>query len=491
MNLYTSEQVYELDRLTIANDKQPGKILMAKAADAVWQQIQSRWSDKNRIVIFAGSGNNGGDAFALANQAQCANYDVTVYALGDLSRQSAESCYYRLLWEQNGGITETWQEQELEADIIVDGLLGIGLSKVLDEHWQSLIATINSHAAIKVAIDIPSGLNANTGRAMPCAIESDITVSFIGRKLGCYLADGPDFCGERIFADLAVSQSTENRVDAIAYVLDTHNIHLPHRRKNNSFKNQYGHVLIIGGAPGMVGAVQLSGISALRCGAGLVSLCVHPDNFVAAASSHAELMVSTWDELAEQLKRASVVLIGPGLGRCADAKALLESIKGQDLPMVIDADALQSDFIEVIKSSHVVLTPHPGEMARLLGTTADAIQTDRVNALQTITQRWQHTCILKGAGTLIAQGEEQLAVCLNGHAGMATAGMGDVLAGMTAGYLALGLAPIEAAQTAVFIHALAADLFAQEQEGDCLIATDIVERIASVMKMVRLDQIAH
>ena len=488
MNLYSSEQVYELDRLAINNDKQSGQQLMQKAADSVWREIQSRWPDYQQIVIFAGSGNNGGDAFALAYRALKAGYRVRLFYLGNLSNQSVESAYYRNLWEQSGGSSEPWQEQEFQADIIVDGLLGIGLSQPLNQQWLDLVKRINNHSAIRVCIDIPSGLNANTGSAMPLAIAADLTVSFIGRKQGCYLADGPDICGEKVFNDLGLSSVSVSKVDATLQVLDVDRVCLPPRRKQNSFKNQYGHVLVIGGGPGMSGAAQLSALAALRCGSGLVSLSVHPDNYTIAASQNVELMVSTWMDLPQQLAKATVIVLGPGLGNTEDAGHLLQQLKTVNLPMVVDADALHIDFVDAIQSTDVVLTPHPGEMARLLNATTALVQQDRVNALNQVIQRWDHVCLLKGFGTLIGKNKYPLALCKNGHPGMATAGTGDVLAGLIAGYIAQGLDTFTATKSAVLIHALAAERYALEQDADCLIATDIIGQLPRVVKNLRKRQ---
>lgn len=491
MNLYSSNQVYELDRLAITIDKQSSLQLMQKAAESVWQQLQIRWADKQEIVIFAGTGNNGGDAFALARLALVAGYKVRLFYFGDLSRQSTESVHYRNLWEQQGGVSELWKDQAYQAEIIIDGLLGIGLNQPLNEQWQQLVKNINHHPAIRVSIDIPSGLNANTGTAMPIAVEANLTVSFIGRKQGCYLADGPDYCGERIFADLGLSTRAGTKVKASLEVLDNKNLQLPPNRKKNSYKNQYGHVLVIGAGPGMSGAARLAGMSALRCGAGLVSLCVHPDNYTIAASTHAELMVSTWSELSEQLAKASVILVGPGLGHSKAAKALLQQLKSVALPMVIDADALYPDYVDSVQSSRVVLTPHPGEMARLLSMHTNLVQSDRVNALLASNERWNHVCILKGCGTLIGQRKQTTALCQQGHPGMATAGSGDVLAGITAGFLAQGLDAYSASRTAVFVHARAADQYALKQAADCMIAGDIIDQLPVVMKSLREDQDKH
>lgn len=489
MDLYQRQQVYDLDRLAIELDGQPSAQLMLKAAQAVWRNIQIRWPEIHKIAIFAGPGNNGGDAFALATLALQAGYQVELFSLGDLSRQSDESDLYRQQWQQSGGKTQTWSEQSIDAPLIVDGLLGIGLDKALKDNWLSVIEHINALPAIRVSIDIPSGLNADTGNAMPLAVQADLTVSFIARKQGCFLSDGPDYCGELVFDDLGLSQSALQQIRPACHVLDEATVQLPERRKKNSHKNQFGHVLVIGGGPGMSGAARLAGMAALRSGAGLVSLCVHADNYVIAASQHPELMVSSWNDLAAQLQRASVVVAGPGLGLSDQSRALLENLQGFEKAMVIDADALQAEFITRLQTAKAVLTPHPGEMARLLQCTASDIQLDRIQTLKKCCETWDAVTVLKGSGTLVGCQHDSIHLCHHGHPGMASAGMGDVLAGLLGGYLAQGLNPISAARTAVLIHALAADAYATKQDSNSLVATDIIDFIPTVVKNIRRFQL--
>ncbi len=482
--LYLTKQVYQLDHLAIEQDRQPAKQLMKKAAVSVWQAIQQRWTSLQSIAIFAGPGNNGGDAFAIACLAKDAGINVQVFFFGDLSRQSAESQFFRESWEQSGGATDTWDGQGLHCDLIVDGLLGIGLNKLLDDQWQRTIRSINEHPAIKVCIDIPSGLSAETGNPMPCAVKAAMTVTFIGRKAGCFLADGPDYCGELLFTSLGLSTESENSVQEKCRLLEPSEIILPAQRNKNSHKNQFGHVLVIGGGRGMPGAARLAARAALRSGAGLVSLCVHPQNYKLAAQD-AEIMVSDWNELPVMLERASVIIIGPGLGQSKKARKILKQLQTVDKPMVVDADALHVDFISSLVSTSVVLTPHPGETARLLSTTTAAIQQDRLGAVQQLTSDWPYTSVLKGAGTLIAEKNQPLTLCPHGHAGMATAGMGDVLCGLVAGYLGQGLTPIQAAQTAVMLHALSAEHFAKKHDQISLIASDVIDGLSVVVKRIR------
>ncbi|MDJ0833389.1 MAG: NAD(P)H-hydrate dehydratase [Gammaproteobacteria bacterium] len=484
MQLYSRQQVYQLDQLAIQEDTQPSRQLMHKAATAAWRQIQSDFPECHDLLVLAGSGNNGGDAFAVALMALQAGYRVRLITMGDLERQSEESRFYRAQFETAGGNIQPWAGTLPEAGLIIDGLLGIGLNKSLAGDWQQLISAINQHPAPTVSIDIPSGLNADTGNPMPCAVEARLTITFIGRKLGCYIADGPDYCGEIRFADLGLSQSAREQIPPSCQTLQADNIELPAARRINSHKNDYGHVLVIGGDRTMSGAVSLAASAALRSGAGLVSLCLHPENYQVAASRQAELMVSTWADIELQLARASVVVIGPGLGQSAAASRLLQHIAATSLPLVVDADALTAAFVDSLQSTSVVLTPHPGEAARLLDMTSRELQQDRLQALQSLTGRWPFVSVLKGSGSLIGQPDQPPWLCLDGHPGMASAGMGDVLSGMIGGYLAQGLSPWQAARSAVLVHALAAQDFTHEQDANSLIASDVIAGIGRVVRRI-------
>ncbi len=480
-SLYQAKQVYQLDKLAMQLDAQSSKQLMGKAALAVWKSIQIHWPSLTKAVIFAGAGNNGGDAFALASLMKNAKMSVELIAVGDLTQQSDESRAFRESWEAQGGLTQTWHGSCPDCELIIDGLLGIGLNRILDQGWCSMIAAINSKSAIRVSIDIPSGLNADTGIAMPVAFRADLTVTFIARKIGAYLADGPDFCGERVFDNLGLSSASAEMVPADYELLNPFTIELPSKRKNNCYKNQFGHVFVIGGGLSMSGAVRLAAMAALRSGAGLVSLCVHPDNVMAASCQHAELMVTDWNAINDVINQATVIIVGPGLGNSSQARQLLEKLSEFTKPMVIDADALEAGFINTVASSNCVITPHPGEAARLLKSTSHEIQLDRVACQQKLTDKWPVVSVLKGAGTLVAYRDELMTLCDHGHGGMATAGMGDVLAGIIGGYLAQGLAPLKAAQTGVLIHALAAEYYARKQDAASLIASDVMAEISSVV----------
>ncbi len=482
MLLYTPEQVYQLERAALAMDSLTGIDLMHRAGTRVWQALLERWPGVKKITVFAGAGNNGGDAFVVALAAHQAGVEVQLLIQGDLSRQSDTSRHFKILWEKAGGWSQHWQNQEITGDVIVDGLLGIGLHRALDEHWRGLIANINQCDLPRVAIDIPTGLSGLTGTPQPVAVDAQLTVTFIAAKSGQLLADGPDYCGELVFEDLGVSTRVRHTVAARLKVIDTCQLPLP--RKQNSHKNHYGNLLIVGGDQGMSGAVALAAQAALRSGAGLVTALVHPQCH-AELANFPEIMVQGWDQFEAKLTEASVVVIGPGLGSSDAAKKCLQVLRQTGLPLVVDAGALSADFLQSLESKNIVITPHPGEAAALLSTSSAEIQADRLDACERLVDTFDATCVLKGAGTLIAQADVLTAINIHGNPGMASAGMGDVLSGIIAAFIGQGMTLFEAAKSAVFIHGLCAEFYCSNNDQTGLIASDIIRLIPGIIKNLR------
>ena len=482
MLLYSPESVYQLDKAAVARDGFTEIELMQRAGQSVWRALLERWPGVEKISVFAGSGNNGGDAFVVALCARQQGIDVQLLIQGDLSRQSDTSRHFRELWQQDGGSFEDWQGQQLHGDVIVDGLLGIGLQRELNAEWQELINTINAHPSPRVAIDIPSGLNGLTGNPQPVAVAAQLTVTFIGAKTGQFLADGPDYCGELLFEDLGASAAA--RADIAAQLEVVESCQLPALRKKNSHKNHYGNLLIIGGDQGMSGAVTLAARAALRSGAGLVTALVHPE-CRGNLAAFPEVMVLGWDALEAKLPQASVIVVGPGLGQSDAAQKMLQRLQQVRLPMVVDAGALSADFLQALDSEQVVITPHPGEAAALLSITSAQVQADRLAASARLAEDFAATCVLKGSGTLISQRGMPTAINVHGNPGMASAGMGDVLSGIVAAFIGQGLPPFAAARSAVLIHALCAERFGAEQDQIGLIAGDIIDRIPQAIGQLR------
>ena len=378
----------------------------------------------------------------------------------------------------------------IDGDVVVDAIFGIGITRPVADVYARAIEAANASGRPVLAIDLPSGLDADRGEPHGTAIRADATVSFIGRKLGCYLGAGPDLAGSRRFADLGVPPKAAEGVSAAARLIGPDSVRaaLPPRART-AHKGRHGHVLVIGGAPGMGGAARLAGEAALRAGAGLVSIATHPAS-AALADTRPELMVSVLDDprgLTPLLERASIIAVGPGLGRDDWGRAMLEAALRADRPAVVDADALNFLAVHPRRREDWVLTPHPGEAARMLGVDAARVQADRLGAARELQQRYGGTVVLKGAGSIVQTAASLPAICDRGNPGMAVAGMGDVLTGVVAGIAAQCRDLPLAAATAVYAHAQAGDRAARAGERG-LLALDVIDELrACVNPATRRD----
>ena len=483
--LYTRDAVYRLDRQAMTLDAQPSLQLMARAARAAWNRLTQRWPEARRLLILAGPGNNGGDAFALALYALQARLEPRVVTLGDLHRQSVEARRFREAYVESGGRVETWSGNLPAAEVLVDGLLGIGLDKPLRADWLALIDAVNAHPAPVLAIDIPSGLDAESGRPLPRAVRAAVTVTYIARKVGQYLADGPDHCGELRFEDLGLSSAARRSEAPAIEQLEAVDLRWPAPRRRNSHKYDQGSVLVIGGDRGMAGAAILSGLAALKAGAGLVRMCIHPQQQGSQLARAPELMCCGWDELERHLARASHLIVGPGLGNGERAQALLRRLQIVDKPMLIDADALHPDFIRGLSTRQRLLTPHAGEAARLLGCGSRDIAEDRLAALRQLSEDFRASVLLKGADSLVGSPGATPKFCLPGHPGMATAGMGDLLSGIAAALWAQGLEAETAVATASSWQAVAASRAVSGAWPATLTATAVLDHLGEAAQQLQ------
>lgn len=483
--LYTAAQLRELDRLAIEVAGIPGYTLMTRAAEACWAVMQSQWPAARRVAVFCGAGNNGGDGFVIARLALEANWQVQLCQLGDPARLPADARQARSAFISAGGQVQPFSPNTpIEAGIIVDALLGTGVDRPVEGVWRDAIEAINAAAAPVLAVDIPSGLQADTGTVAGVAIRASQTVTFIGRKAGMATGAAADYCGAVSFANLGVPDDILQRVPATAMQVRQPPLgSLAAPRMRTSHKGHYGHVLVVGGDHGMSGAARLAGEAALRSGAGRVSVATRPEHAALMASACPELMchgVASARGLRALLTTATVVLIGPGLGRSEWAKSLLAAVLETALPRVIDADALNCLAGQPLSGDRQVMTPHPGEAARLLGQTTAGIQGDRFAAARAISAQYGGTTVLKGAGTLIQPAAGIPRVCAAGNPGMATAGSGDVLAGVIAALLAQGLDTDAAAVAGVCVHACAGDIAARAGERG-MMARDVLIALRSVL----------
>lgn len=486
--LYSAAQVRELDRRAIENHGIAGAELMARAGTRAFETLRVRFPRARRLVVICGPGNNGGDGFVVAEAAKRCGLEPTVLTLGR-KPAAGDAGLMRQRCEAAGVPLQPFASASLSgADAIVDALLGTGLQRDVEGEWHDAIDAINAAGRPVVAVDIPSGLHADTGAVMGTAVRADVTVSFIGLKAGLFLADGRDHAGEIVFDDLAVPPAVYDGIDPVVRRLAAAELcRLVRPRRRNAHKGDFGHVLVIGGAPGMPGAARLCGEAALRMGAGLVTLATHPSHAAVASSARPELLafaVRTPRDVKPLIDRASAIALGPGLSKAPWARGLWRAALRAKRPLIVDADALNLLAAARDRRDDWVLTPHPGEAARLLKTTTAAVQRDRIEAARRLVTRYGGVCVLKGAGTLIAV-RDAIWLCDAGNPGMASGGMGDVLTGVIAALRAHGLAAADAARLGVWLHASAGDVAAQVGEAG-LIASDLFSHLRRC-----LDRLIH
>jgi NAD(P)H-hydrate epimerase len=476
--------VRALDRAAIEGFGIPGIELMDRAAAAAYRLVRELWPQCRQVTVLAGVGNNGGDGYGVARLALADGLAVRVLQLGDPARLQGEAAASLAALRAAGLSPEPFVALPARPGVIVDALLGTGLERPVEGRWAEAIAAVNGARTPVLAIDIPSGLQADTGAVLGTAVRAQATLSFIGLKQGLFTGEGPERCGLVRFCGLEVPAAVYGREVVSARRIDwaQQAETLPPRRRT-AHKGDFGHVLAIGGAPGMSGAVRLAGEAALRSGAGLATLATHPDHAALLNLTRPELMVLPVDDPADlgpALARADALAVGPGLGRGDWGRRLWERVCRLDLPLTVDADALNLLAERPLRRDDWVLTPHPGEAARLLGCGIAEVQGDRFGAARELQRRFGGTLVLKGAGTLVqGGGHRPPAVCSDGNPGMATAGSGDLLTGVVAALLAQGLAPEEAACAGVCLHAAAGDRAARDGEKGML-AGDILAALRPV-----------
>lgn len=477
--LYTAAQTRELDRQTIASGV-PGFTLMTHAGEAAFCLLVNLWPLATRCVVLCGSGNNGGDGYVVARLALQKGLQVQVLAVTPPERLTGDA---RLAFEgardAGVGIRPFAREMAVDADIIVDAVLGTGLQGEVKGSAREAIEWINASGRPVLAIDIPSGLCADRGQVLGVAVKASCTLTFIGMKAGLLSGAASGCVGEVYFAGLEVPENIrQKRPPLMTRVLREQVEALLPRRARDAHKGHFGHVLIVGGDHGMGGATLMAAEAAARTGAGLISVATRAEHIPALLARRPELMVHPVPENAEiqpLLDAASVVVVGPGLGREAWGKALFRQVVDAGKPTVIDADGLfwLAHGLAAQAQARWVLTPHPGEAARLLQTDTPTVQGDRINAAFGLQKRYGGVAVLKGAGTLICDENQRLFLADVGNPGMATGGMGDVLSGIIGGLLAQGLMPADAANAGVWLHGTAADLAAVDGERGML-ATDLL-----------------
>lgn len=506
MIIVTAKQMQALDRQTIDQFGIPGRVLMENAGrGATHSFLRHIYKEgPGRVGVIAGRGNNGGDGFVMARYLFQKEIDVTVFLLStaDKVKGDAEE-NLRLLKALNIPVVEIPDESSFAArqsqmkhiSYWIDAILGTGLNSDVKGYFRQIIEFINSLQRPIFAVDIPSGLNTDTGQPCGISIEASATATFAFVKIGHIVYPGAQYCGWVDIVDIGIPPSLAASARIKQHLITGKLIQqLLGHRDPNTHKGRMGHALIVAGATGKTGAAALAATSALRAGAGLVSLAIPQSLNPILESQVIEAMTlclpdqgtgllleEAFDNILQSAKTKQAVALGPGLGTESHTRNLVyRMVKEIDLPLVIDADGLnnlvgRTQSLEERKSE-TILTPHPGEMARLTGLSTDQIQSDRVTAVRDLSQKTQTHVVLKGARTLIAAPDGQTWISTTGNPGMAGGGMGDVLTGLITGFLAQGHSALNACRLGVYLHGLAADMLSQKAHWGYL-ATEVMDTV--------------
>jgi hydroxyethylthiazole kinase-like uncharacterized protein yjeF len=478
--LFTGAQVREIDARAIAALGGDAFALMRRAGEAAFRRLRANWPLARRLVVACGRGNNGGDGWVVATLARQAGFEAEVVHLeGDPTTPEAARARGEAIAAGVAVQAHDPSRPLPDADLVVDAVLGIGLKRAPERDCATLVAAINAHGAPVLALDLPSGLDADSGHAGGPCVRASATVCFLAAKRGLFTGDAPAVVGALWIEDLGVARSIEAAIDPAVVAIGPEAIRraLP-PRSPVAHKGDCGHVLVVGGDVGFAGAARLAAEAALRGGAGLVTLATRAAHAAAVVAALPETMVLGVEDraaFAAPLARADVVAIGPGLGQGDWGRALLELVLAARRPGVYDADALNllaRERHELPPGS--VITPHPGEAARLLECRVAEIQADRFEAARRLSARFGAVAVLKGAGTIIARPDGRLALCPIAEPGMASGGMGDVLTGVIAALLAQGLPADVAASIGVRVHAQSAQCAARDGGARGLSASDVI-----------------
>ena len=485
-------EVREIERLAIEEGGLPGAELMERAGTASFRALVRHWPGVRRVAVMCGAGNNGGDGFVVARLAREAGFMVRALVVGDLDRLGRDAAAMLGAMREAGVDPEPLAAPALDGvSVVVDALFGTGLTRPVAGAAAAAVEAMNAAGAPVLAVDVPSGVDADTGSVRGVAVRASLTVTFIAPKRGLFTGAGPDHCGRLEHDALGVPPALAGRVPSGASRLDYDR--LPDHpclgpRPRGSHKGDHGHVLVVGGDRGFAGAVRLAAEAAARIGAGLVSVATREVHATAVSAMRPEVMSRGVEDDAsfEALAgRATVVAVGPGLGRKEWGERMFANALGcRSRLLVVDADALNhlaGAGRSAPRRDDWVLTPHPGEAARLLGVSTAQVQADRFAAAAAIRERFGGVCVLKGAGTVVDAGPPRpVGVCVNGNPGMGTGGTGDVLTGVIAGFAAQGAGPADAAELGVCVHGKAGDLAARAGERG-LLAGDLVAELRGLV----------
>ena len=491
--LPTGEQMRRADLYTIEEIGVPSMVLMERAALEVVRCMEEEQLNFRKVLVICGSGNNGGDGYAIARLLHSKGHDVTIFFAGNSQKRSEENAqqakiaaHYEIPVITNLG-TE-------EYSVIIDALFGTGLKREVTGHYREVLCSVNQMAGKKVAVDLPSGIHDTTGARMGIAFCADLTVAIAFPKRGLFLQEGNVCAGKILTGDIGISSETFSE-GTVTFGYEKQDLFLGFpKRKKNSHKGSYGKVLMIAGSKGMSGAAYLSAKAAYAVGAGLVQIYTHEENRVILQQLLPEAIITTYDTFdSEQLEKliqwADLIGIGCGLGKSDTAERVMQyTLKRALVPCVVDADGINilSKHMEWIEETNalIVLTPHMKEMSRMLQCSVKELIEQRMEKLHAFVERYKVVCVLKDARTLVAKEHQNTYLNLSGNAAMAKAGSGDVLAGVIVGILAQQCEPYTSACLGVFLHGLAGDMARDKKGAYSVLASDLVAEISSVLKNI-------
>ncbi len=523
MKIVTAQEMQLLDRRTIEEYGVPGLILMENAGLGVLREMSHRYGDLTRAIltVVAGKGNNGGDGFVVARHLYQQGIRVRVYLLGQKDKIKGDARTNLLIFEKIGGEVRELAHpkiagaeiQELKSFLnqsllIVDAIFGTGLTStradLSEQIYSQVITLMNESTRPIVAVDLPSGISSDTGEVLGTAVKADLTVTFGLPKRGHYLYPGAAYRGALRVVDIGIPKSLVREIPCLVNLLTPEEISqkLP-TRPADAHKGNFGHALVVGGSIGKTGAAAMAAQAALRMGAGLVTLAIPASLNSIMEQKLTEVMTVPLPETSGQTlslaaekaildiaQDKSVIILGPGLSTHPETQELVRKLlHALRLPIILDADGINAlaghtDSLAQVKTK-MILTPHPGEMARLLGTTSQKVQSDRLGIAQSFAQRYNVWLVLKGAHTIIAEPLGSLHINPTGNQGMATGGTGDVLAGMMGGLISQCLDPLQASKGGVYLHGLAGDLAASQKGTMGMIAGDLIECIPLAIQKIR------
>lgn len=506
--LYSRDEIRELDRLAIEEQGIPGLVLMRRAAEAAYQTLIANWPEASSVSILCGSGNNAGDGYILAGLLAQRGIVSEAIMVGSTDKLGADATSAYEYCQCSGAVLKEFDSSlHPGADLLVDALLGTGLKGAAKNSFLKAINIINDSGKPVLSLDIPSGLCADTGSVQGACVRAAVTVTFIGLKRGQLTAEGPQVCGNLVLDDLGLSPKLLASVQSNVCKLDLQTLKSQiSRRHKNAHKGMFGHLLVVGGDESMPGSVTLASEAALRIGTGLVTLATRAQHIDAVIARRPEVMVKAvegGEQLKELLDNVSAVVIGPGLGKSDWSLSLFKAVLKSDLPLIVDADALNllaelfdsKSNDDLIVRNNWILTPHPGEAGRLLNKGTKDVQADRFSSVVELQSKFGGIAVLKGAGTLIGAQDShkekgnstnanqaiKTSLCAYGNPGMATAGMGDVLSGVIGGMVAQGYPLKFAAEFGVCLHSKAADDCVDEGGEKGLLAADLMPFIRRLL----------